>query len=63
MTKDELRTMKDKYPMEYEVWLDRMTEMPVYKLVELVEALIPRDSVQALLKSIKKQRTQDGSNY
>jgi hypothetical protein len=56
MTRAEINTLKDKYPMEYEVWLDRMTEMPVYKLVELVEALIHRDSVVTLLKSIRKQR-------
>jgi hypothetical protein len=56
MTRAEINTLKDKYPMEYEVWLDRMTEMPVYKLVELVEALIHRDSVVAILKTIRKQR-------
>lgn len=56
MTKAEMRTLKDKYPMEYDVWLDRMTEMPVFELVALVEALIHRDSVVAMLKSIKKQR-------
>lgn len=56
MTRAEMSTLKDKYPMEYEVWLDRMTEMPVFELVAMIEALIHRDSVVTLLKSIRKQR-------
>jgi hypothetical protein len=56
MTRAEMTTLKDKYPMEYEVWLDRMTEMPVFELVAMIEALIHRDSVITLLKSIRKQR-------
>lgn len=59
MTKDEIRTMKDKYPMEYEVWLDRLTEAPVFRLVAMIESLVPRESAMVMMKSIRKDRKDD----
>ncbi len=62
MTKDEIRTMKDKYPMEYEVWLGRLTEAPVFRLVELIESLVPKESAMVMMKSIRKDREDDYCN-
>ncbi len=54
--------MKDKYPMEYEVWLDRLTEAPVFRLVELIESLVPKESAMVMMKSIRKDRQDDYCN-
>lgn len=62
MTQDEIRTMKDKYPMEYEVWLDRLTETPVFKLVAIIESLVPNESAKVMMKSIRKDRQDDYCN-
>lgn len=62
MTQDEIRTMKDKYPMEYEVWLDRLTETPVFKLVAIIESLVPHESAKVMMKSIRKDREDDYCN-
>jgi len=62
MTQDEIRTMKDKYPMEYEVWLDRLTEAPVFRLVAMIESLVPRESAMVMMKSIRKDRKDDYCN-
>jgi hypothetical protein len=62
MTQDEIRTMRDKYPMEYEVWLDRLTETPVFKLVAIIESLVPYESAKVMMKSIRKDRQDDYCN-